>query len=207
MPNANDFKNFLGPQMSIMPSLKTKLWMRHNFQCALKIIQVNLLGPHFWPLETVPIWLWHAQSQIWQVQWEAINQRKQCLDDLMHVAKPTKNTSCKKLIMGLKHWGQIPMLCHGSCHPSPTYSQWLNTFSSFPVCWPILWHAKRCHHNGEPPTGDSQQHFQHVRRTPYTVPLCLSCLDLMGSHCLARVFSMVTQSLMTYSLIQLHSCY
>jgi len=75
-----------------------------TFQHALQLIQ-ELLGPRFRPLappDSIASQLRQARAGLHEIRRDAINRRKQYLNDLLTAAKVTKNQAHKKLIWGLK---------------------------------------------------------------------------------------------------------
>jgi len=152
----------------------SKIRMKHSFQHALQLIQ-DLLRPHFQPLtppETVLIQLWCTQAKIWEIHREAISHRKQFLDKLIKAAHITRDTSHKKLILGLKHaeetrqcFGLVRAILHpttpgGLTHlilPVPN-----NNSTQIEVTDTVAMEQHLLDH--------SPIHFRLAQGTPYTVP-------------------------------------
>jgi len=141
-----------------------------------------MLGPCFWPLtppDTVASQLWQACAALCEIRWDAINCRKQYLNDLLTVAKATKNKACKKLIWGLKQAEDMHhcfVMVHAILQPttpgSLTYLK-IPPMPDNPAGTMITNIELMEHHLLE----HTQHHFWHAHGTPYMVP---PLSDLLG---------------------------
>jgi len=154
---------------------------KRSFQHALQIIQ-EMLGQKFRPLappDTIASRLRQARAALRDIRRDALNRRKQYLNDLLTAATVTKNKDRKKLIWGLKQaedtrrcFAMVRAILRPTTPGGLTYLKLPPTPNNNDGT--TIYDTKLMEHHL---LNHSRQHFRHAHGTPYMVP---PLSDLLG---------------------------